>query len=188
MIRRLSGTVVEADTLSVVLDVSGVGYHVSVPGMSPDFAIGSEVTLHTHLAVRETAMDLYGFRTQDELDMFELLLTIQKVGPKSAMQIMSQADVALLRKAVLSADATYLTKMSGIGKKTAENIVAGLKDKLGGEVAPLAEGEQGDGDVIDALITLGYSQREARDTIQKLSPELENTNDRIKEALKLLAK
>ena len=188
MIRRISGTVVEARPLAVVVDVQGVGYLVNVSGVSGDFQNGNKVTLHTHMAVRENAMDLYGFASDDELGMFELLLTIPKIGPKSAMQIMNQADAALLRKAVLSQDATYLTKMSGIGKKTAENIVTGLKDKFGAEEAPLAEGERSDGDVIDALMTLGYSQREARQAMQKLSPELDSTNSRIKEALKLLAK
>ena len=187
MIRRLKGTVIETSYLWVVVDVGGVGYLVYVPGID-SISQESEVELYTHLAVRENAMDLYGFLDPEELSMFELLLTLPKVGPKSAMQIMSQADVALLRKAALGDDASYLMKMSGIGKKTAEKIVVGLKDKLGGDDMPLKEGERGDGDVVDALITLGYTQKEARDAMQKLSPDLNDTNTRIKEALKLLGK
>ena len=187
MIRRLTGNVIEISPPSIVVNVGGVGYVVFVTH-THEISAEQDISLHTHLAVRENAMDLYGFLTGEELSMFELLLGLQKIGPKSAMQIMSQAGVPLLRKAALGDDADYLTKMSGIGKKTAEKIVAGLRSKLDEEDIPLKRGDQGDGDVIDALVTLGYSSKEARDTVGKLSPDLDTTNVRIKEALKLLGK
>lgn len=187
MIRRITGTAVEVDPLSAVIDVSGVGYLLFIPNTG-GITEGSEVTLHTYLAVRENAMDLYGFVTKKELSMFELLLGVPKVGPKSALQILSQADITLLEKAALTNDPTYLTKMSGIGKKTAEKIVAELKDKLDADGFELTPGEHGDADIVDALLALGYSQREAREVIGKLSPELTDTDARLKEALMLLAK
>lgn len=187
MIARLCGTVVDARALHIVLDVKGVGYLIAV--RSPfDFTEGSEVTLHTHLAVRENALDLYGFLLHEELTMFEELIKLPKIGPKSAMQILMQADVPTLRKAVVEQDSVYLTKMSGIGKKTAEKIVAELKDVFGDETI----GGQditlhgSDADVMDALLTLGYSQREARDVVQKIPANIVGTKARITEALKLL--
>ena len=187
MIRRLRGSVIEVEYLSVVVDVGGMGYQVYMP-KTDEVTLEHEVVLYTHLAVRENAMDLYGFLTEEELHTFELLLALPKIGPKSALQILSQADVATLKKAVHEGDATYLTKMSGIGKKTAEKIVAGLTDKLGVADVPLREGGQSDADVIDALITLGYTQKEAREAVQQLSPDLPDTNARIKEALQRLGK
>lgn len=185
MIRQIRGTVVEKEVGSAVIDVSGVGYLVAIPRMG-ELEAGAEVILHTHLAVRENAMDLYGFVAKDELEMFEMLLTIPKIGPKSALQIMSQADVTLLKTAVLSEDPTYLTKMSGIGKKSAEKIVTELKHKFDESEAAVVGDNSERGDTVDALIALGYTQKEARDAVQKLPPELEDTNARIKEALKQL--
>lgn len=188
MIRCIRGTVLSAGTASVTVDVHGVGYLVHTPNPLSRFALGEPAVLHTHLAVRENALDLYGFPATEELEMFELLITLPGIGPKSALQIMSQADVALLRKAALAGDASYLSKISGIGKKSAEKIVAGLRDKLGSEDVVMAEYPESDHDVIDALITLGYSQRESRDVLGKLPPDLADTNARIKAALKLLSR
>lgn len=192
MIRQLSGTVSQHATQAVIINVGGVGYlvHTTVPGTT--FPIGSELTLYTHLAVRENALDLYGFQLLDELEIFELLIGLPKIGPKSALQILTQADLELLKQAVANDDPAYLTKMSGIGKKSAEKIVAGLKDAFeltsfqgvdtnGAKVSNHAS------DAIDALIALGYSPQDARKTVQQLSPEITNTNDAVREALKLLS-
>ena len=186
MIAKLSGTVADATLTHIILDVGGVGYLLAVRAPS-DFPIGSPAELHTHLAVRETAMDLYGFATRDELEMFELLLKLPKIGPKSAMQIMSQADITLLKESVAKQDATYLSKLSGIGKKSAEKIVAGLKDYF--DDMELYGGNSvsgGEADVVDALIALGYTQKDARDALQKMPAEITDTNARIKEALRLI--
>ncbi len=187
MIARLTGEVVDAKLTHIVLSVGGVGYLVAVR-LTSAFEIGGLVTLHTHLAVRETALDLYGFLTQDELRMFEHLIKLPKIGPKSAMQILSQAELTLLRQAVRENDPTYLSKMSGIGKKSAEKIVLGLKDIFEGDDFLMSETHGGkDADVIDALIALGYSERDARAALQKLPAEITDTNDRIKHALKFVS-
>lgn len=188
MIRTLSGTIIDMTLGSVVLDVHGVGYLISIQsGYAQDQHIGDTLSLFTHLAVREDSLTLYGFFSRDDLALFEQLLTLPKIGPKSALQILSQASPELLKKAVASQDFEHLSKVSGMGKKTAEKVVLGLKDVFGAG-AFLSTGEQSDGDVIDALTTLGYSQKEARDVVQKLDRSVTDTNARIKEALKLLSR
>lgn len=188
MIGRIRGEVLATGLFTVTVDVHGVGYLIHTPSTSDRFAVGESVTFHTHLAVRENALDLYGFLTTEELDMFTLLIGLPKIGPKSAMLIMSQADVPLLRKAALSGDASYLSKISGIGKKSAEKIVLGLRDKFGASDIVQGDYSETDHDVIDALITLGYSQKESRDALKKMKPDTTDTNARIKAALKLLGK
>ena len=187
MIAKLKGEVADVRAGQVVIMTGGVGYLVAVRSGTV-FTIGSTVSLHTYLAVRENALDLYGFETQDELAMFEELIKLPKIGPKTAMQILTQADLETLKKAVHTNDPTYLTKMSGIGKKSAEKIVAGLKDML--EVSEYL-GDQGtnseDADVVDALIALGYSQRDALAALQKIPGDITDTNARIKHALKIVS-
>jgi len=189
MISRLTGIVIEAEPTHVVLDVHGIGYLVAVSGKG-SYLPGTEYTLFTHLAVRETALDLYGFDTQHELSIFDALIKIPKIGPKTAIQILSQTDLSTLSRAVSSNDASYLSKMSGIGKKSAEKIVAGLRDVLGEE--GFAEGaprtHERDADVVDALVALGYGERDAAQTVQELPVDLVGTNARIKEALKYLSR
>ncbi len=194
MIRKISGALVDVDTSSVILDVQGVGYHIYVSKSPAKHTIGSPYSLYTHLAVRENALDLYGFSTRDELDVFELLLTLPKIGPKSALQIMSQADIELLKRAVSTEDATYLSKMSGMGKKTAEKIVSGLKDKLDGYgVLPTTSGSTLEpnahyvSDAIDALVALGYPQSDARRAVQQLPLTVLTANEAVREALKTLS-
>lgn len=184
----LRGTIADMTETHLVLDVSGIGYLVAVrPEDARDAKIGSELSLFTYLAVREDALDLYGFSTRDDLAMFEHLIDLPKIGPKSALAILSQANIELISKAVGSDDAAYLSKMSGMGKKTAEKIVQGLKDKLDLN-SDMTTGERGNSDTIDALIALGYSEREARDAVQKLDPETTDINARVKEALRSLAR
>ncbi len=187
MIAKLTGEVVDVRVTHIVLDVGGIGYLVAVSGTT-GFVLGTKTSLHTHLAVRENALDLYGFSTRDELTMFEHLIKLQKIGPKTAMQILSQADLETLMKAVHTDDPVYLTKMSGIGKKSAEKIVAGLKDILDidGLVHEHSVSNQSDSDVIDALMALGYSERDARQAIQKIPPDITGTNNRIKHVLKII--
>jgi Holliday junction DNA helicase RuvA len=144
------------------------------------------VTLHTHLAVRENALDLYGFVLSEELRMFEELITIPKIGPKTAMQILMQADVGTLKQAIMTGDPVYLTKMSGIGKKTAEKIVAELKESFGGDefVSSLTHE---DTDVMDALLALGYAHKDVRDAIGKVPATVTDTKKRITEALRIIS-
>jgi len=184
----LTGIIADLTMGSVVVDIGGVGYLVSLQsGYTQDLKIGETLSLHTYLAVREDSLTLYGFFSRDDLAMFEHLIDLPKIGPKSALQILSQASPELIKKTVASHDFEHLSKMSGIGKKTAEKIVVGLKD-IFGSGAFLGMGEQGNSDVIDALTTLGYSQKEARDAVQKLDPTITDTNARIKEALRVISK
>lgn len=187
MIAKLTGEILDVRTTSVVLDVHGVGYLVHVTRTS-GFVPGETVSLFTHLAVRENALDLYGFKVRDELSMFEHLIKLPKIGPKTAVQILSQVDLPTLRKAVATEDPTYLSKMSGIGKKSAEKIVAGLRDILGEDAYvhgdESGEMNQSDTDVVEALLTLGYSERDAREAVKKIPSSIKGTNDRIRHALK----
>jgi len=197
MIRHISGNVSNTALTNVIVDVQGIGYLIYTTSRT-SFVRGEQVTLYTHLAVRETAMDLYGFLSEEELSFFELLLTLPKIGPKSAMQILSQADLDLLGNAILSQDAAHLSKMSGIGKKTAEKIVLGLKDAFD-DIGYGTTSSSNDilarnnptfaSDTIDALITLGYPQADARKAVQQLiseKPEIVKINDAIREVLKIL--
>jgi len=188
MIARLTGTIFDTGLTHIVLDVHGIGYLVFISGKTT-YSHGDQCTLFTHLAVRENALDLYGFSTRDELSVFEALIKIPKIGPKTAIQILSQTDLTTLSRAVSSDDASYLSKMSGIGKKSAEKIVAGLRDVLGedGFIHTGPRTHERDTDVVDALVALGYPQRDVANAVQQLPSELVGTSARIKEALKYLA-
>ena len=198
MIRHIRGTVSIVEPAYAVIDVHGIGYLVYITTRTHLVPL-QEAQLYTYLAVRENALDLYGFTSREELSFFELLLQLPKIGPKSALQILSQADTALLQSAILSQDAGHLSKMSGITKKTAEKIVLGLKDIFDahaytyGGTTPQTELEQTHAlftsDTIDALVTLGYPQADARKVVQQLlaeKPHITNVNDAIKEVLRIL--
>lgn len=185
MIAKLTGIVDELHLGHIVLNVHGVGYKVFVTGQTLEtltHAEKNEVSLHIYSAIRDTAFDLYGFITQSEQDFFELLLTISGVGPKSALAILNTAPVTTLIEGITTGDASYLSKISGIGKKSAEKIVIGLKDKLGA-LETESVNTEGGGLAIEALTQLGYSERDARETIQKIDKTL-SAEDMIKEALK----
>ncbi len=197
MIRHIHGTIADITEGQIVVDVSGVGYLINVHQTTEHFTLASEIKLFTHLAVRETAQDLYGFPTRDELELFTILLTLPKIGPKSALQIMQKADSELLKTSVLSGDAAHLSKMSGLGKKTAEKVVLGLKDAFEHFAGAYANNTEVDGtvveapftvDAVDALIALGYPQADARKAIQKLSPEITTATQAVHAALKELGK
>lgn len=188
MIRRLKGIVLEVEDNKVVMDVHDVGYIVASPTLKNQFTKGTTIILHTHQAVRETALDLYGFPEKVELVMFELLLGVPKVGPKSALQIMCLATPQLLSEAAHKNDPVYLQKLSGVGKKTCENIILYLTKKL--ELLPtIKEGfelslNQTQTDAIDALISLGYDNTTARETILKITDKDATVNTLVTQALK----
>ena len=188
MIAGLTGEVVGARPPHIVLRVNDISYLIAVTN-ARNYLQGSSVSLHTHLAVRENALDLYGFETRDDLMMFEQLIKLPKIGPKTALLILSQANIEIIKKAVRTDDAVYLSKMSGVGRKSAEKIVLGLKDVLGDMVSGTQSTSQNekDADVIDALIALGYSQRDAIQAIQKIPPEIIETNARVSYALRTIA-
>jgi Holliday junction DNA helicase RuvA len=191
MISHLSGKLIHTDGRYLVIDVHGVGYKVGVSAETHEkVKLNPEhVSLWTHLVVREDALDLYGFVTQEELEFFEMLIGISGIGPKSALSILNLATISTIKKAISTGDSTYLTKVSGIGKKNAEKIVLELKDKL---VVMFDEAETGNAqshsDSLEALKALGYGEREAREALKKVPKELTDTGECVKFALKILSK
>jgi len=131
-------------------------------------------------------MSMYGFLERQELELFEMLIGVSGIGPRSALQIMGLAGVETLKKAISSEDTSYLTKVSGIGRKTAEKIVLELKDKMG-SAGGAHHGElKEESDAVEALKSLGYSQSEAREALKRVGEKIKGTSGRIKEALKIL--
>jgi holliday junction DNA helicase RuvA len=192
MIGRLHGRLVEKQPPQIVLDVQGIGYEVSVP-MSTFYnlpALGESVTLFTHLVVREDAHLLYGFGSDNERGAFRQLLKISGVGPKIALAVLSGMSVADLAQAVAGQESGRLTKIPGIGKKTAERLVLELRDKLDharlGASPGTIDAERGD-DVLNALVALGYNDREAQWAVKQLTQDL-GVSESIRQALKLLSK
>jgi len=191
MIGKLTGTIDFRGDRFVILDVGGVGYKLFLSAETLKAAKNKkgQVSFWTHLAVKDDALDLYGFINQRELHFFELLLSVPGVGPKSALAILSLAPPDTLEKAVRASDSGYLTKVSGIGKKSAERIVLTLQDKLGAlpgseEGVNLAE----EAEALDALRTLGYNLPEAREALKKIPEDVTDTAGKIKSALKVLGK
>lgn len=186
MIRLLTGTIEANNEKTVtILTAGGVGYLVYVPSRA-SYQLAETVTLHTYLAVRENALDVYGFNNPVELQWFELLLTIPKIGPKSALQIMDQATPELLAESVNLNDAAHLAKLSGIGKKTAEKIIQELAEKIPPELAFTNTTEPSGHyqDAFDTLITLGYNPNDIRFALE--SSTATSTSDLVKEALRKL--
>ena len=192
MIGRLSGILLEKNPPQLLLDVHGVAYEVDVP-MSTYYnlpVIGVRITLYTHLVVREDAQLLYGFGTEGERRAFRQLIRVTGIGAKIALSVLSGLSVAELAQAVTLQETGRLTRVPGIGRKTAERLMLELKDKLGTDLthavgvnraAPNAS------DIMNALLALGYSDREAVAAVRQL-PEGVAVADGIKQALKLLAK
>jgi Holliday junction DNA helicase RuvA len=190
MISYLNGKVLNKGANFVVLLVGGVGYKVFMePSRCIDIEAEQELALYTHQHVREDMLDLYGFRSMEELEMFELLLTISGVGPKSALGVIAIASVTDLKDSIARGDSSLLVKVSGIGKKTAERVVLELRDKVDSLVSGdyLASGNQVDSnssDEIDALLALGYSSQQARDALKKVNPDVSDSGERIRAALR----
>ena len=192
MIGRLTGTLVEKNPPQILLDVKGVAYEIDVP-MSTFYnlpAIGENLTLLTHLIVREDAHMLFGFASDNERRAFRQLIKISGIGARTALSVLSGLSVAELAQAVTLQEPGRLTKIPGIGKKTADRLMLELKDKLGADLttavgvhraSPVAS------DVLNALLSLGYSDKEAAHAVKQL-PEDVAVADGIKQALKVLAK
>ncbi|MGZ8229293.1 MAG: Holliday junction branch migration protein RuvA [Burkholderiales bacterium] len=190
MIGRLSGKLLAKHPPQIVVDVHGVGYELDVP-MSTLYqlpATGADVSLLTHLIVREDAHQLYGFFTESERTLFRKLLKISGVGARTALAVLSGMSVADVKQAVSQQDSGRLVRIPGIGKKTAERLLLELKDRLDiAVVAVPAEADQGGSDVLNALLALGYSDKEAQFAVKNLDGGLSVT-DGIRQALKVLSK
>lgn len=177
MIRQIRGPVLSTHTTGAVIEVAGFGIEVRMS--SPEaLLVGSEAILATHLAVRQDGMDLYGFLSPEDRDFFELILSVSGVGPKTALSILRKGPREALAGALAKRDLNYLTKVIGLGKKSAEKMIVELSEKVTAE--PHADE---DGDVFDTLVALGYTEREARKALQGLDKDVLGKDARLKAAL-----
>lgn len=191
MIGRIRGTLLEKNPPEILVDVHGVGYEINVPMSTfynlPD--VGQEITLLTHFIVREDAQLLYGFDTAKERAAFRQLIKISGIGARTALAVLSGMTVDALAQAVAKQESSLLTRVPGIGKKTAERLVLELKGKicadLDGVTLAAAPGDNR-ADVVAALVALGYSDREATAAAKRLAPDV-NVSAGIREALKSMA-
>ncbi len=194
MIGSIKGKIILKTEKYLVVETGGVGYKISV---SPDTVLkvdalrlrlgkaDTEVLFWIHTHVREDTLDLYGFLEHSELNFFEMLIGVSGIGPKSALAILGITSIDTLTKAIGTGDMSYLTKISGIGRKTAEKILIELRDKVGKTTSGGTDSLKGELDALEALKSLGYSQHEAREALKEVSPDA-NTNTKIREALKIL--
>jgi Holliday junction DNA helicase RuvA len=189
MIAKIEGIVWDTNDKFLTVGVSGIGFKIfttlETKGVSQK---GNNISLFTHLVVREDALNLYGFITEEELKFFEMIISISGIGPKTALNVLNISSVPALKRAISSGDTSHLTKVSGIGKKIADKMVLELKDKV------IIFEEESDVslrdeiDAIEAMKTLGYNPKDARDALREVSKEITKTGDRIKAALKILGK
>ena len=190
MIAHVKGTVTEKMLGSVIIDVHGIGYEVNVAAGDYDHAtLNDEVTFYTYHHIREQSQELFGFSTLAAKKLFELLITVQGVGPKAGMSILSLGDSEVVRNAIANGDSVFVAKASGVGKRIAERVIVDLTDKVGlpfrydatntGISQPLAHGDE----ALEALMALGYSLVDATKALEGVSTEL-STADRVTQALK----
>lgn len=199
MIYNLRGTLTVADVNYIVVECSGVGFKcfTTLNTVKDLGRVGDEVNVFTHLAVREDAMDLYGFATVAELDAFKLLITVSGVGPKAAAAVLSELTPDKLALCIASGDAKAITRAQGVGKKTAERIVLELKDKMGAIAsesvsqsvinASSAVADNDTAEAVAALVALGYSQSDASMVVGAMDKSL-SVDEMIRQGLKQLAK
>lgn len=189
MIAHVAGVVAEKFLDSVIIDVHGVGYEVLVSASEYDaLALNTEVKLYTHHHVREQAEELYGFSSLAGKRLFELLITVQGVGPKAALAILSLGEAEIVRSAIASSDAAFIQKASGVGKRTADRVVVDLADKVGlpSQVSAAHTANlpiDTNDDALDALLALGYNVRQASEALAKIDASL-SVEDKIRAALK----
>lgn len=192
MIASISGTIQKRNNDNIIINVGGIGVRVFVPRtvLEDVGAIGRAISLSTHLIVRETDLALYGFKHEDELTLFEVLLGVNGVGPKVALSILSTLSPELLKSAILREETSILQRVPGIGKKTAERIMFQLRDKLdfamGDSAAAVPLVADADAEVIDFLTALGFSIVEAQTALQKIPRDVQTVDERVQVALQYL--
>lgn len=188
MIARLRGTVIEKDLTRIVLDVSGVGYEVQMPiSDTAELNLNQPADIHTYFQVREQSQELFGFLTSASKALFELLITVQGVGPKAALAILSIGQFEQVRSAIARSDAKYIQQATGVGKKTAERVCVDLSDKVGvpsvlSDQAIQTELDTSD-EAVEALLALGYSPSDAMQALAGIDANL-STSERVRLALK----
>jgi len=190
MISYLKGKVIYRAKNHIILNTGNIGYRVYIlPGH--EIADG-EIEIYTYLVVREDALTLYGFKTINELELFEILISVSGVGPKSALGILSISDPDTIKFAIAKGDASILTRVSGIGKKTADRIILELRSKftISSENNLEKKGREimDHTDALEALIGLGYRPVEAKKALSKISPEIKDVGEKIKMALRELGR
>lgn len=178
MIREIRGTVLGTEDGGVVIDVSGFGIFLYLAA-GTDLVPGATLSLKTYMAFRQDGVDLYGFRSEDERRFFELLVSVPGVGPKTALSILRKAPQDALEGAIGARDLEYLTRVIGLGKKAAEKLMVELSEKVRGSRTPDAD----DAEVFDTLVALGYTEREARAALSKVSTDVSGKDARLKAAL-----
>lgn len=189
MIAHIFGTVAEKFGSSVIVDVQGVGYEINVATSDYDTVIlEQQVKFYTYHHIREQSQELFGFSSLTAKKLFEMLITVQGVGPKAALAILSLDDAEDVRNAIANADSAYLAKASGVGKKTAERVVVDLSDKVGMPIIYKKEGAvqtelNTSDEALEALIALGYTLADATKALEGVDPKLP-TSQRVREALK----
>lgn len=184
MISYLEGKILQKTTQFLILENQGVGYKVLVTPEVLEHNIGEQIALYIHHKSGDDGQTLFGMPDFSTLQFFELLISVTSVGPKMALTIVSAAKVDILSQAIVNQDSEIFTRMSGVGKKTAERIILELKTKIAGGV--LSELPTSGSDIFDALTSLGYNQREVREVLPKLDVGT-NTEAQLKQALKLLS-
>ena len=188
MIGRITGKVANISLSKALIDVGGVGFIVnSTPAYLEKLRIGTNGQFRTHTAVRETDISLYGFETEEELRMFENLISVSGIGPKSALAILSVAGLKSLEDAIVSGNTSILTKIAGIGKKTVDKIVLELSGKVSSSHG-MSDAMKDDLDVFEALKALGYREHQIQETLKEMPNDISGANDKIKQALKILGK
>lgn len=191
MIAHIKGTIAEKFNGAVIVDVSGIGYEVQVPATDFETSLlGTEVKLHTYHHVREQSDELFGFSSLAAKKLFELLISVQGVGPKAALAILSLGQSEQVRSAIANADSIYIAKASGVGKKTAERVVVDLSDKVGlptsynPHVGPAVQPTMAvDDEALEALMALGYNLADGLKALEGVDAALP-TNERVREALR----
>jgi len=177
MIRQIRGKVLEVGVARAIIEVAGLGIEVHLNTLD-SLSVGNEATLATHLAIKKDGVDIYGFSNTADRDFFELVLSVSGIGPKTALSILRRAPREALEGAIGTRDISYLTKVVGLGKKSAEKIILELAEKVG----PRTHDDQ-DSEVFDTLVALGYTEREARQALQKIPSDAVGKDVRLKAAL-----
>jgi len=189
MIGKIKGVVDYFGVGYLVIDVNGIGYKVFCNEITIGKASSKEeVALFIYTHVREDQLNLIGFETQDELELFELLISVSGIGPKAALNILNIASPEVLKTAIVNQDSSILTQVSGIGKKIAERVILELQNKIKNFSASSQLSAQGDQDVIEALVAMGYNISEAREGAKNVQNQSEDVSERIKLALRSMKK
>jgi Holliday junction DNA helicase RuvA len=185
MLGYIKGKIINKTKTTVIVEAGGIGYLIhSTEELVSSIEEGARISLWLHTSVKENAIDLYGLENKKDLSLFEKLLTVPGFGPKTSIKILSLISSELLEKAILTGDSSYLTEISGIGKKNAEKIISSLQEKIGSIKSNSSMEEELE--ILEILISLGYSKRESRSVIKKIPNDLERVEEKIKWSIKSL--